>query len=219
MKQFVFSPAFVSMTGNLNAGVLLSYLFAQVSDGEDYFETLDSMSANTGLGRRQQILTARDILCKSDFVKCSKKGTPPVHYYKVNAKKIEAELKKYSVDISEYNHFEEQEEPKKPPKKKDKFDDLLSQINEEKRKDFKDIHIKLLRDFYEYRKSIKPIKTAKPLEMYLNELKRIQDAGYKPLEAIELMKSREWQTVKLDWIERESGIEKKDVGNGGKYTW
>ena len=108
----------------------------------------------------------------------------------------------------------------KPTKKKDKFEEILSQMKKEKLEALTELHIKILRDFYEYRKKIKAIKTARPLEMYLNQLKKIQDAGYKVSEAIELMKQREWQTIKLEWIENEYK-QKQDNQNttGGNFTW
>ena len=217
MKSFVFNPAFAKMTGSINAGLFLGYLMTR-SSGEWYEESISSICENTGLSKNK-FFPAKDILCKNDFVKCKTFGMPAKNSYKLNIKKIEAELKKYQVDISSYNHFENKQTKKEQPKKKDKFEELLSQIPKEKRDGYKEIHIKILRDFYEYRKNIKPIKTPRPLEMYLNELKKIQDAGYKPMDAIETMKSREWQTVKLEWIEREKGIEKRDAGSGGNYTW
>jgi len=57
------------------------------------------------------------------------------------------------------------------------------------------------KDFIEYRRKIKkPIKTANPLKMYLRELDKICEHGYDVAEAVELMKEREWQTLKLDYI-------------------
>ena len=164
----------------------------------------DELAEIVGVARRS-VFNMIDRLCEKKLLKKRGAGIATTAKWKNAYEKIENRIEK--------------SKPKEQPKKKDKFDELLSQIPKEKRDGYKEIHIKILRDFYEYRKNIKPIKTPRPLEMYLNELKKIQDAGYKPMEAIETMKSREWQTVKLEWIEREKGIEKRDAGSGGNYTW
>ena len=217
MKSFVFNPAFAKMTGSINAGLFLGYLMTR-SSGEWYEESISSICENTGLSKNK-FFPAKDILCKNDFVKCKTFGMPAKNSYKLNIKKIEAELKKYQVDISSYNHFENKQTKKEQPKKKDKFEELLSQIPKEKRDGYKEIHIKILRDFYEYRKAKKPINTYHPFVPYLKELKKIQDAGYKPMEAIELMKEKQWQTLKLEWVENEWGKKTNEVSHGGNYTW
>jgi len=65
-------------------------------------------------------------------------------------------------------------------------------------------------DFIEYRKSIKkPLKTEKPIISFLNELEKICQAGFDVKKAIETMKEREWQTLKLEYIDNTIG---KGVG-------
>ena len=60
----------------------------------------------------------------------------------------------------------------------------------------------LLNDFVDYRKKIKkPLKTIQPLKIYLAEIRAIYKNGFDVKEAIELMKSNEWQSIKLEWIQ------------------
>ncbi len=60
----------------------------------------------------------------------------------------------------------------------------------------------LLNDFVDYRKKIKkPLKTIQPLKIFLAEIRTIYKSGFDVKEAIELMKSNEWQTIKLEWIQ------------------
>lgn len=60
----------------------------------------------------------------------------------------------------------------------------------------------ILSDFIEYRKNIKkPVKTIQPLKIFLNEIRTIYKSGFDVKEAIELMKSNEWQSIKLEWIQ------------------
>ena len=60
----------------------------------------------------------------------------------------------------------------------------------------------LLNDFVEYRKKIKkPVKTTQPLKIYLAEIRAIYKNGFDVNEAVEIMKSNEWQSIKLHWIQ------------------
>lgn len=66
------------------------------------------------------------------------------------------------------------------------------------------IEIDTLADFVKYRNEIKkPLKTSRPLKQYIGELIAIYDAGYTVLKAIELMKNNEWQTIKLEWVQKQ----------------
>lgn len=60
----------------------------------------------------------------------------------------------------------------------------------------------ILNDFLDYRKNIKkPIRTIQPLKAFLNEIRTIYKSGFDVAEAIEIMKSNEWQTIKLEYIQ------------------
>ena len=63
------------------------------------------------------------------------------------------------------------------------------------------VGIDTLADFVKYRNEIKkPIKTARPLKAYAQELIKISNAGYDIKQAIEIMKYCEWQQIQLEWI-------------------
>lgn len=62
----------------------------------------------------------------------------------------------------------------------------------------------VLLDFISYRKQIKStILTTKPIALFLNALVECKNYGYEEDEAIDIMKSREWKTLKLDWLKKE----------------
>lgn len=62
--------------------------------------------------------------------------------------------------------------------------------------------------FIKYRKEIKkPIKTSNPIKIYILELSKCVKAGYSKEEVIDLMKDKEWQSIKLDWIKKELSID------------
>jgi len=62
----------------------------------------------------------------------------------------------------------------------------------------------ILYDFLAYRRLIKkPIKTVKGLNDFISNLNSIVKAKYNLYEVIELMESKEWQTVKLEWVQKE----------------
>jgi len=93
---------------------------------------------------------------------------------------------------------------KKENKKKSKFQTLLDQLPKqlltEKAKEY-------LEDFYKYRTEIKkPIKTYRPLLAYLNTLIALKNKNINLEEAIKVMKDREWQTLKEDWL-KNTGLE------------
>lgn len=65
------------------------------------------------------------------------------------------------------------------------------------------IGIDTLADFVKYRNEIKkPLKTARPLKAFAQELIKISDAGLDVRCAIEIMKQHEWQTLNIDWIKK-----------------
>ena len=130
----------------------------------------ESLAEEIGVARRS-VFNIIDKMCKKELLKKYAAGIATTKKWKNIYKAIEPTQK----PRIEAEHLKQP--PKEKPKKKDKFDELLSQMPKEKREGYKEIHLKIMRDFYEYRKKIKPIKTPRPLEMYLNELKKIQDAG------------------------------------------
>jgi len=62
----------------------------------------------------------------------------------------------------------------------------------------------ILQKFVDYRKRIKePIKTTAPLKAFIKVMREAVKSGYTPDSIFELMESREWQTVKMEWIVKE----------------
>lgn len=62
----------------------------------------------------------------------------------------------------------------------------------------------LSEDFIKYRKQIKkPIKTIQPLKAYLNVLKELITKKVDISKAIELMKEKEWQTLKAEYLPKD----------------
>jgi len=81
------------------------------------------------------------------------------------------------------------------------------------RSNFKHYKIKVsdetILDFLAYRREIgHKVKTYRAISNYVTELYKCVEAGYKKYEVIELMKSREWRSLKFDWIKRELELEK-----------
>lgn len=67
-----------------------------------------------------------------------------------------------------------------------------------------DISIDYLKDFIQYRIDIKkPLKTIAPLKAYTNVLKELWVLKYKLHDCINIMKEREWLTLKLEYIHKE----------------
>jgi hypothetical protein len=61
----------------------------------------------------------------------------------------------------------------------------------------------ILNGFIKYRKEIKKsIKTTGPLKLFLDELRKINAAGIDIKTAIKIMKDNEWQSIKLDWVQK-----------------
>lgn len=63
------------------------------------------------------------------------------------------------------------------------------------------IGIDTVADFVRYRTEIKkPLKTTRPLKLFVNELIKISSKGWDIRTSIEIMKQHEWQTINFDWI-------------------
>lgn len=63
---------------------------------------------------------------------------------------------------------------------------------------------KTLAGFVRYRREIKkPLKTIRPLKQFAQEMIAIENAGYNLQKVIEIMQNNEWQTVKLEWVQKQ----------------
>lgn len=108
-------------------------------------------------------------------------------------------------------------------------DVLLGKVRIELGKDSKDKNIKenllsdflkensglrkyddFIEDFIAYRKQIKKaLKTTAPIKLYINSLIDLENLGYSFEYCIEQMKSNEWQTVKKEYIHKQSKPQQK----------
>lgn len=63
------------------------------------------------------------------------------------------------------------------------------------------ISIEDVANFVKHRIKIKkPLKTERPLKLFINELKCIIEAGYDKNKSIKIMEDHDWQSINLDWI-------------------
>lgn len=108
-------------------------------------------------------------------------------------------------------------------------DVLLGKVRIELGKDSKDKNIKenllsdflkensglrkyddFIEDFIAYRKQIKKgLKTIAPIKLYINSLIELENLGYSFEYCIEQMKSNEWQTVKKEYIHKQTKPQQK----------
>ena len=67
-------------------------------------------------------------------------------------------------------------------------------------------------DFVNYRNKIKkPLKTERPLKIFIQELIKIKDAGYDIKQSIEIMMNAEWQTLNIEWIAKKIPKQKSEL--------
>lgn len=94
----------------------------------------------------------------------------------------------------------------------------------------------LLCKYVDYRKKVKSsLKTTAPLKAFLAVMREAVKQGFKPNEIFELMESKEWLTVKIEWIikelaptkqtpsnmtyEQKIAFRKEELPNGGYIDW
>lgn len=67
-----------------------------------------------------------------------------------------------------------------------------------------------IKRFIVYRKTIKrPIKTIKAIKLFLDSLKECIEAKYDLNILLDLMEHKEWQSIKLEWVQKEITKEKE----------
>ena len=68
-----------------------------------------------------------------------------------------------------------------------------------------EVAIEVAKWFITYRKKIKhPIKTIAPLKAIIKSMRDCINAGYKIEELKELIETKEWQSLKLEWVQKET---------------
>ena len=147
---------------------------------------------------------------KKDCIRITKKGKKyhsdtmseiNPNYYVGNKSEKNSEINPtdHTTNINHNNKKNKQ-------KKEAKIDHLLEDLEDE---NLNDSETKILHDFFKYRKEIqKTIKTAAPLKAFLRELRKIHEAGFDVLEVIQLMEEKEWQTLKLEYVQNSLGSSK-----------
>lgn len=64
--------------------------------------------------------------------------------------------------------------------------------------------------FLKYRRSIKKnVKTIKAIKLFMDNLRECLNAKYSIEEVFELMESKEWQSISLDWVQKSMPKEKE----------
>lgn len=92
----------------------------------------------------------------------------------------------------------------KENKKENLFSNLIKEF------DHYDIYENIALDFISYRKLIKkPLKTILPIKQFIDSLVELSKLGYSFEYCIEQMKSNEWQTVKKEYIHKQSKPKQK----------
>ena len=67
--------------------------------------------------------------------------------------------------------------------------------------------------FVNHRKAIKhPIKTTRPIEVFIKSVVECLKSGYTPQEIRDVMEAKEWQSLKLEWVQKEI-VREKEWGN------
>lgn len=219
-KPIAYYPVYRKITGSTTGGILLSQLMYWFSKKDKIFKTDAEIMEETYLTKKE-LETAKNLIKKLDFITVSREGLPAKTYYEIHwemmlssfhdlgkletpkggnytpqkVETIHPDLGKHSIYTE--NTTENTTENKKINKKNlTLVDELENEIElTEKAKE-------ILTDFVEYRKKIKkPIKTIQPLKIFLEEIRGIFKAGFDVDESIKIMKSNEWQTIKLEWLQ------------------
>ena len=219
-KPIAYYPIYRKITGSTTGGILLSQLMYWFSKKDKIFKTDADIMEETYLTKKE-LETAKNLIKKLDFITVSREGLPAKTYYEIHWEKmlssfhdlgklettkggnytpekvetIHPDLGKHSIYTE--NTTENTTENKKINKKN------LTLVDEfENETELSENAKELLNDFVDYRKKIKkPLKTIQPLKIFLAEIRTIYKSGFDVKEAIELMKSNEWQSIKLEWIQ------------------
>ena len=70
-----------------------------------------------------------------------------------------------------------------------------------------DTTVDIAQRFIAHRRSIKdPVKTDKSVKMFINAIRDIVKSGYNLEEVMDLVESREWKNIKLEWVQKELGV-------------
>ncbi len=93
-RPIAFNPAFVKITGSINAGLLLSQLYYWSDKGKDpewVYKTIEEIESETMLTRREQD-TARRQIKASGVCEIKLKGLPATLHYRINLKALHSAI-------------------------------------------------------------------------------------------------------------------------------
>ena len=214
-KPIAYYPIYRKITGSTTGGILLSQLMYWFSKKDKIFKTDADIMEETYLTKKE-LETAKNLIKKLDFITVSREGLPAKTYYEIHWEKMLSsfhdlgklettkggnttpqKVETIHPDLGKHSIYTENTTENKKINKKNFT--LLDELELEMV--LKDDSKNILNDFIDYRKKInKPIKTIQPLKLFLNELRNIYKNGIDVNEAIDTMKSNEWQTIKLEWL-------------------
>ncbi|HKM18661.1 MAG TPA: hypothetical protein VJY14_01200 [Aliarcobacter sp.] len=219
-KPIAYYPIYRKITGSTTGGILLSQLMYWFSKKDKIFKTDSEIMEETYLTKKE-LETAKKLIKQLDFITVSLEGLPAKTYYEIN----------WEMMLSSFHDMGKLETPKGGNSTPQKVETVHPNLGKhtiytenttENTTDIKKINKKnstlvdelekeieltenakaILNDFLDYRKNIKkPIRTIQPLKAFLNEIRTIYKSGFDVAEAIEIMKSNEWQTIKLEYIQ------------------
>lgn len=229
-KPIAYYPIYKQVTGTTTGGVLLSQLMYWFSKKDKIFKTDNEIMEETLLSKKE-LENAKKLIKKLDFIEVSREGLPAKTYYKID----------WDVMVTSLPQWGKQENPKRgkatpqngetvvPETGKHSIytENTTENTTEIKEKEKNKLIVELvesesinpseesiLTGFIDYRKKLKKvIKTVSPLKAFLREIRKINEAGFDLIAAIELMKEKEWQTLKLEYIQ--NSMQSKTVAPSG----
>lgn len=221
-KPIAYYPIYRQITGSTTGGILLSQLMYWFSKKDKIFKTDNEIMEETFLTKKE-LENAKKLIKNLDFITVSREGLPAITYYEINWENMYSSFhQKGKVDTPKKGNTTTQNGETLLPEtgkhsiytenttentteiKENKEKILNPLVDElEKSEEINQSEKLILNGFIGYRKKIKKsIKTTGPLKIFLDELRKINIAGIDIKNAIEIMKNNEWQTIKLDWIQK-----------------
>ena len=221
-KPIAYYPIYRKITGSTTGGILLSQLMYWFSKKDKIFKTDADIMEETYLTKKE-LETAKNLIKKLDFITVSREGLPAKTYYEIHWEKMLSsfhdlgklettkggnytpeKVETIHPDLGKHSIYTENTTENTTEIKENKEKILNPLVDElEKSEEINQSEKLILNGFVKYRKEIKKsIKTTGPLKLFLDELRKINAAGIDIKTAIKIMKDNEWQSIKLDWIQK-----------------
>lgn len=221
-KPIAYYPIYRQITGSTTGGILLSQLMYWFSKKDKIFKTDNEIMEETYLSKKE-LENAKKLIKNLDFITVSREGLPAITYYEINWEnmyssfhqrgKVDTPKKGNTTtqngetllpETGKHSIYTENTTENTTEIKENKEKILNPLVDElEKSEEINQSEKLILNGFVKYRKEIKKsIKTTGPLKLFLDELRKINAAGIDIKTAIKIMKDNEWQSIKLDWIQK-----------------